>query len=613
MPKKSRKFPWLHLKKKSEQELPERPPMWMGNRSNGEYYHPQTREEKLIHRMVMERADSQARRLGMERREFLASSMGMFTTLAVINQVAGCGGDNGDGTMNVPVPSTNSGSGGLGGGGGVGASGSGGIGSGMAGSTARAGAGAGGSTSSGGSSGGGAGSSGSMAAAGASGADPMSCSDCPYVVPVEATCEPTNLLAGDKEFIFDIQTHAFDDGEWRTKNTTYSGFLEFLATCGQGLDCFDQDHYGEYMFVDSDTTVSVITSWPAKLCVGDVTTACGLPLSNEGMRKLRDDINQKLKSQRVVNQIQVMPNDRWELQQEVMTMMASDPAWKAVSWKAYPAWGPPEGGGAIGGEGYFMNSDLGRKFIEHGLSLGIPNFAIHKGLPIPGFDVEHNMPIEIGDLAKAYPQGNFIIYHSGVGANGGSLLNLASLETRFDEAQTDPMMHQGSNQFIAALRKAGITAENNTNVYGELGSAWSNVMNNATAAQHLIGKLLKYLGEDHVVWGTDCILYGTPQPQIESFRRFQITPQFQEMYGYPELTPAIKAKIFGLNAAKVFRIDPMKARCKAAEGDFATAKLQLDNELGPRRWVFREPLGPTTRREFMSLARYSIAKRQPGA
>ena len=138
-------------------------------------------------------------------------------------------------------------------------------------------------------------------------------------------------------------------------------------------------------------------------------------------------------------------------------------------------------------------------------------------------------------------------------------------------------------------------------------------MNDATAAQHLIGKLLKYLGEDHVVWGTDCILYGTPQPQIESFRRFQITPQFQEMYGYPELTPAIKAKIFGLNAAKVFRIDPMKARCKATEGDFATAKLQLDNELGERRWVFREPLGPTTRREFLSLARYSIAKRQPGA
>ena len=41
----------------------------------------------------MQRADEQARRLGIDRREFLASSMGMMTTLAVINQVSGCSGE----------------------------------------------------------------------------------------------------------------------------------------------------------------------------------------------------------------------------------------------------------------------------------------------------------------------------------------------------------------------------------------------------------------------------------------------------------------------------------------------------------------------------------------
>ena len=140
-----------------------------------------------------------------------------------------------------------------------------------------------------------------------------------------------------------------------------------------------------------------------------------------------------------MNQIQVMPNDRWELQAEVMTMMAVRSGLEGGELEGLSGLGSAEGGGAIGGEGYFMNGDLGRKFIEHGLSLGIPNFAIHKGLPIPGFDVEHNQPIEIGDLAKAYPEGNFIIYHSGIGANGGSLLNLASLETQpFDETQDRP-------------------------------------------------------------------------------------------------------------------------------------------------------------------------------
>lgn len=98
-----RKFPWLKLQPKSQPELPERPPIWFGNRSNTEYYHEATPQERLMQRMVMERADAQARRLGVDRREFLASSMGMFTTLAVINQVSGCGGDSGDGMLDLPL------------------------------------------------------------------------------------------------------------------------------------------------------------------------------------------------------------------------------------------------------------------------------------------------------------------------------------------------------------------------------------------------------------------------------------------------------------------------------------------------------------------------------
>jgi hypothetical protein len=400
-------------------------------------------------------------------------------------------------------------------------------------------------------------------------------------------------------------------------NTTYSNFLGFLAMCNDAgndrLNCFDDQHYGKYMFVDSDTTMSVITSWPAQLCTPDVTSACGLPLSNEGMRDLREKMNLLVKSQRCVNQIQVMPNDRWELQNEVMTMAAEDPAWRAVSWKAYPAWGPGMNGAALGGTGYFLNDEIGRRFIERGLELGIPNFAIHKGLPIPGFDVEHNQPIEVGDAAKAYPDANFIIYHSGIGAGTSSLIGLASVENMpFDESVEDPLMHSGLDQLIASLRKAGI-GPNGSNVYGELGSAWSNVMNNAVAAQHFIGKLLKYLGPDNIVWGTDCILYGSPQPQIESFRMFQITQQFQDMYGYPALTPEIKAKIFGLNSARIFCIDPEARRCAATESTFAEVKREWDSDFGPRRWVAQRPPAPTSRREFLQLAKMAIAKRSPGA
>ena len=37
-----------------------------------------------------------------------------------------------------------------------------------------------------------------------------------------------------------------------------------------------------------------------------------------------------------------------------------------------------------------------------------------------------------------------------------------------------------------------------------------------------MGKLLAALGEDNILWGTDSISYGSPQPLINAFRAFQI-------------------------------------------------------------------------------------------
>ena len=40
----------------------------------------------------------------------------------------------------------------------------------------------------------------------------------------------------------------------------------------------------------------------------------------------------------------------------------------------------------------------------------------------------------------------------------------------------------------------------------------------------MLGKLLTRVGENNVMWGTDCIWYGSPQDQIQAFRAFQISP-----------------------------------------------------------------------------------------
>ncbi len=49
--------------------------------------------------------------------------------------------------------------------------------------------------------------------------------------------------------------------------------------------------------------------------------------------------------------------------------------------------------------------------------------------------------------------------------------------------------------------------------------------------------------------------------QIAAFRALTIPDVLQEQYGYPALTDELKAKILGLNAAKLYGVDPQAVRC----------------------------------------------------
>src|SRR6185295_5228225 len=80
--------PWLKLRKKTDPELPLQPPIRLGHFSNGEFFHTQTPLERKIHREILTQADQKARRLGIDRRDFLASAMGMATSLSVLNMAA---------------------------------------------------------------------------------------------------------------------------------------------------------------------------------------------------------------------------------------------------------------------------------------------------------------------------------------------------------------------------------------------------------------------------------------------------------------------------------------------------------------------------------------------
>lgn len=90
---------------------------------------------------------------------------------------------------------------------------------------------------------------------------------------------------------------------------------------------------------------------------------------------------------------------------------------------------------------------------------------------------------------------------------------------------------------------------------------------------HGVGKNIQTYGVDHVIWGTDCIWYGSPQWVIEAFKRFQISDEYCAKFGYKKLSKQDKAKIFGLNAAKLYGIN-VKEKRKAMPTD-ALSQLKI--------------------------------------
>jgi hypothetical protein len=206
--------------------------------------------------------------------------------------------------------------------------------------------------------------------------------------------------------------------------------------------------------------------------------------------------------------------------------------------------------------------------------------CVHKGFPLPGMQDAYSLCDDVGRVAKLFPDVHFIVYHSG-------------FETATEEGPYDPARARGVDSLVRSVESSGIAP--GSNVYAELGSTWRYLMRDPNQAAHALGKLLRAVGDDNVLWGTDSIWYGSPQDQIQAFRSFQIAPELRERHGYPEITPALRAKVLGWNATRPYGIAPEEARRHAR-----SARSKPDAEA--RDPSFRT-YGPRTRREFLELLR----------
>ncbi len=271
------------------------------------------------------------------------------------------------------------------------------------------------------------------------------------------------------------------------------------------------------IFLDSDTDMMVLSFVPS--------AADAEPLTIEAADATRRIVDEMEGTQRLMLHGRVNPNQPGDL--EHMDELAAK--WDICAWKTYTQFGP-------GGRGYFLSDEPGLAMIEKARKLGIKVVCVHKGLPFGPHSYEHSQCSDIGKVAKQFPDVAFIVYHSGFVAG--------KPELAYDHAAA----RDGIDTLVRSLLDNGIAP--NSNVYAELGSTWRFLMREPDSAAHALGKLFKYAGQDNVLWGTDSIWYGSPQDQIQAFRTFQIAPSLREAHGYPELTPALRAKVFGLSAMR---------------------------------------------------------------
>lgn len=376
--------------------------------------------------------------------------------------------------------------------------------------------------------------------------------------------------SGEPYFVFDLQTHYVGAGydplneeEGRKGTVTKQRLLDvrrYAREAGMNpklkadrgtIQDLSWENFIREVFLDSETSIGLISTPP-----GPYPQTAVVPPKE--MTHIRDEVNRVAGSQRMLAHGLVTPQlgraDREFMELQVHQL-------KVDAWKCYTG-SPPKGYD----QGWWMDDEkIAYPMLEKARALGVPRVCVHKGFPL-GPVPDYNHPRDLIKAAKDFPDIQFLVYHSG-------FLGMPGVQDAF--ART------GGIPWTSEFCKMKRAEQGLTNIYMELGSTFGQLVSTQPSlCAHLLGEIISAFGADHVLWGTDSIWYGTPQWQIEAFRRFQIPAELIEQKGYRPLTREVKAKIFGLNGARVFGVDVAAKRNELPKDVLSRIKMAYQEE-GP--------------------------------
>jgi len=381
-------------------------------------------------------------------------------------------------------------------------------------------------------------------------------------VTLEQTRDPSAAaeMFDAEYFVMDVQLHHVDLATFGNIRALASlRFLEGNLSVDERLQNLSQANMIKEVWVDSETAVGVISGVPD-----------GVPMGPEVMAETRDMVNRLSGSNRALSQAMIDPLDPPGGRLPIGSLERQVKELGAVAVKTYT------GNGTASTPGWFLDDEeIAYPLYEEAQRLGLSLINVHKGFPnISNFDMTGEF-VRSRDIPKAsrdWPRLNFVAYHSGY------------------------FPGEGNAEFVGVLEQV----RGRGNVYAEIGSAFAVAfLAGPDQAAHLLGAIAKEVGWDHIIWGTDSIWWGSPQFLIDALKNLQISPQMQEEFGYPPLTDGDKARIFGLNAARLYRVDVAETRNAIAADNIVRIREDLGGMAESRtNYVY----GPKTRREFLRRA-----------
>jgi hypothetical protein len=359
--------------------------------------------------------------------------------------------------------------------------------------------------------------------------------------------EPAAAAAKAKFFIFDVQTHHVATPEQNPhRDQEFLNAVFGLRSVARKMNPALKDrephlediyleNYIKEVFLDSETDLVALSALPGASEETDVLTP-------EVIYKSRSWINQLTSSQRVISHGYFSPDLG---QQNIEYMHAQLEKLKIDAWKGYTGVAR-----AKGREGWRIDDEkLAYPALEDARKRGVKNICLHKGLPFPG-DPEWWNPKDVTRAAQDFPDLNFLIYHSGFKDLQESLPDAA------DGFRKNPRVAWVSDMCDWKKKNPDVK-----NVYMEMGSTFALMVSSSPMlAAHVLGMIIDAFGDDHLLWGTDSVWWGSPQWQIEAFRRLEMPEELTKRFGWKPLTDDVKRKVFGLNAARVYRVDPEAQR-----------------------------------------------------